>query len=278
VSRRGDIDRPEAEPGQPPPLTVPLPPLLPELVPLPPELVPLPLEGVGRGVGALTTGRGAGAGVTGAGAGAGAGTLCDGEPEPVEPLELAWDTGALVDTVTTGWGAAAGLACTTGFAWATRTARGFGLTLSAGTGWAALTLTTIGLAAITRLDRASAVLPVVPLRVVTPAAKATAKATTSSPATSHNRRRRTFGAPRAMPSALAAPDDPIPSTEGFSLIAEPVPTLAPNYRIQLASDMIIIRGRGCLRKAWAEDSSARHAGRPRIRYPLRVQGVGWLCD
>jgi hypothetical protein len=275
VSRRGDIDRPETEPGQPPPLTVPLPPLLPELVPLPPELVPLLLDGAGRGAGALTTGRGAGAGVTGAGVGAGAGTLCDGALEPVEPLGLAWDAGALVDTATTGWGLVAGLACTTGFAWATRTARRFGLTLSAGTGWAALTLTTIGLAAITRLDRARAVLPVVPLRVVTPAAKATAKATTSSPATSHSRRLRTF---RTPPSALAAPDGPIPSTEGFSLIAEPIPTLAPNYRIQHASDMVIIRGRRRLRKARAEDSCPRHAGPPRIRYSLRVQGVGWLCD
>lgn len=251
VSRLGDIDRPETEAGQPPPLTVPLPPLLPELVPLPPELppllpelVPLPVDGAGLGVGALTTGRGAGAGVTGAGvgAGAGAGTLCDGEPEPVEPLGLAWDTGALVDTATTGWGAAAGLACATGFAGARCATRCFALTFSAGTGWAAFTLTTIGLAAITCWDCARPVCPLVPVLVVTPAAKATPKATTSSPATNHSRRRRT--APRATRSAPATPDDPIPSTEGFSLTTEPIPTLAPNYRIQLC--VTIIRGRSRL--------------------------------
>jgi len=250
VSRRGGIDRPETEASQPPPLTVPLPPLL----PLPPELMPLPVEGAGLGVdGALTTGRGAGAGITGlgagAGAGAGAGTLCEGEPEPVETLGLVWGTtGALVDTATNGLGWTAGLTCTTGFAWARCTTRGFALTFSAGTGWAAFTLTTIGLAAITRVDCARPVLAVVPVLVVTPAANATPKATTSSPATSHSRRRRTPPAPRAPLSAPATPDDPIPSAEGFSLIAKPIPTLAPNYRIQLASG-IIIRGRDRLRKA-----------------------------
>ncbi len=217
---------------------MPLPPLLPELVPLPPELLPLPVEGAGLGVGgALTTGRGAGAGVTGAGAGAGAGTLCEGEPEPVETLGLVGDTaGALLGTAT------AGLGWTTGFAGDRCATRCFALTFSAGTGWAAFTLTTIGLAAITCWDCARPVRPLVPVLVVTPAAKATPKATTSSPATNHSRRRRT--APRATRSAPATPDDPIPSTEGFSLTAEPIPTLAPNYRIQLC--VTIIRGRSRL--------------------------------